>query len=115
MNALPNRLPPRISYRDLPSAPDPDDPELVTLMGVVSRLPEEGRMEMLRGMLLSALAFDRTGDPEFLSSHAEAALVTMRIRRDPEDEKALNAARYLQPAAPGHTVDVEEMLARRGL
>jgi hypothetical protein len=115
MNALPNRLPPRTNYLDLTGLPDLDDPDLVAMMGTVSRLAEEGRMEMLRGMLRTALAFDRTGDPEFLSSHAEAALVTMRIRRDPEDEKALNAARYLQPAAPGHTVDVEEMLARRGL
>ena len=113
MTELPHRLPPRPSFHDFPGLPDRDDPELVALMGVISRLPEEGKEEMFRGMLLSALAFDRTGDPEFLSSHAEAALVTVRIRRDPEDEKALNGARYLKPS--GRTVNVGQMLAERGL
>jgi hypothetical protein len=113
MNALPNRLPPRTGFRGLDGLPDRDDPELVTLMGVVSRLPKGGMEEIVCSLTRIALAFDRTADPEFLTTLAEDHLVTLRIRRDPETEKALNAPH--RPADPADTLDVEEMLARHGL
>lgn len=98
----------------MPGLPAQDDAELAELMEVISRLPRENVDEIARDMLRAALAHERTGDPGHLACLAEDALVTIRLRRDPELDRALREAPR-KPAGPDGSVDVEEMLRERGL
>lgn len=107
-------LPVKQSFTTLPGLPGRDDPELVHLMATAGRLPREGLEEIARSLLRCALGRERTGDDAFLTSLAQDALVTMRLRGDPECEKALSEAPS-HPAGPAASVDVREMLAQRGL
>lgn len=98
----------------MPGLPPRDDDELRTLMEVVSRLPREGVEEIARCLLRAALGHKRSGAPEYLVNLAEDSLVTIGLRRDPGLDRALREAPST-PAAPGGSVDVEEMLRARGL
>lgn len=94
--------------------PNRDDAELAGLMEAVGRLPRPAVEAVVRKLYRAALAYERTDNVDYLSCLADDALVTMRLRDDPEYEKALTDA----PSAPGgfdDAVDVEGLLARRGL
>jgi hypothetical protein len=98
----------------MPGLPARDDAELRELMEVIARLPRENVDEIARDLLRAALGRQRTGDSSYLASLAEDALVTIRLRRDPELDRALRDAPK-KPAGPSGSVDVEEMLRERGL
>jgi hypothetical protein len=78
-----------------------DDAELAALMEAVSRLPQDGAEEVIRNLLRAALGYERTGREGYLTSLADAALVTFRTRRDAEDQKVLDAV----PASPASPED----------
>lgn len=104
----------KLPFTHLPGLPSRDDPELNSLMHTVGRLPRASVEECVRNLFRVALAHRRTGDVEYLTCFAEDALVSMRLRGNPDVEQALNDA----PTTPSHADDcvaVEEMLARRGL
>lgn len=98
----------------MPGLPARDDPELTELMEVIARLPRENVDEVARNLLRAALGHQRTGDPDYLTRLAEDALVTIRLRRDPELDRALTRAPR-HPAGPGGSIDVEEFLREHGL
>jgi hypothetical protein len=98
----------------MPGLPERDDAELRELMEVITRLPRENVEEIARDLLRAALGHQRTGDPSYLTGLADDALVTIRLRRDPELDRALRDAPR-KPAGPSGSVDVEEMLRERGL
>jgi hypothetical protein len=101
-------------FTTLDGIPPQDDPELATLMEAVRRLPRDRADTVIESMLRCALGYERTGSQEFLTKLASNALVTFRVRRDPEDQKTLDAAR----PAPGHAAeaaDLDEVFARLGL
>ena len=98
----------------LPGLPGRDDAEVAELMEVVSRLPRENVEEVVRDLLRAAAGYQRSGDSSYLTGLAEDALVTLRLRSDPEVDRALRDAPR-KPAGPGGSVDVEAMLAERGL
>ncbi len=83
-------------------------------MEAVSRLPQDGAEEVIRNLLRAALGYERTGREGYLTSLADAALVTFRTRRDAEDQKVLDAV-PASPASPEDAMDVDEVLARHGL
>jgi hypothetical protein len=83
-------------------------------MEVVTRLPRENVEEITRDLLRAALGHKRTGDHGYLTCLAEDALVTIRLRRDPELDRALAQAPK-EPVGPRSSVDVEEMLREHGL
>jgi hypothetical protein len=98
----------------LPGLPGRDDAEVAELMEVIGRLPRENVEEVVRDLLRAAAGYQRSGDSSYLTGLAEDALVTIRLRSDPEVDRALRDAPR-KPAGPGGSVDVEEMLAERGL
>lgn len=98
----------------LPGLPSRDDAEVEELMDVISRLPRENLEEIARSLLRAALATKRTGSPEYLECLAEDTLVTFRLRRDAEVDRAIREA-PAKPAGPGGSVDVEKMLRERNL
>jgi hypothetical protein len=98
----------------MPGIPARDDDELSELMEVMTRLPRENVDEVARSLLRAALGYERTGDGGYLTRLAQDALVTIRLRRDPEVDRALREAPD-KPADPAQTLDVEEMLRERGL
>lgn len=101
-------------FNMMPGMPSRDDDELGELMEVITRLPRENVDEVARSLLRAALGYERTGDPEYLTRLAQDALVTARLRRDPEVDRALREAPD-KPTGPAQTLDVEEMLRERGL
>jgi hypothetical protein len=98
----------------LPGLPARDDAEVAELMEVITKLPRENVEEIARDLLRAAVGRDRTGDSSYLDCLATDALVTLRLRSDPELDRALRDAPK-KPAGPGGSVDVEEMLRERGL
>jgi hypothetical protein len=109
-----SQAPVKQAFHLLPGLPASDDPELSDLMEVIARLPRANVEEIARDLLRAALARKRTGDPGYLTCLAEDALVTIRLRTDPELDKALAQAPK-EPAGPGRSIDVEDMLRERGL
>jgi hypothetical protein len=77
-------------------------------------LPRQNVEEIARDLLRAALGHRRTGDHGYLTCLAEDALVTIRLRRDPELDRALTQAPK-KPADPKGPVGVEEMLRECGL
>jgi hypothetical protein len=101
-------------FSALDGIPSQDDPELTALMAAVRRLPRDRADTVIESMLMCALGYERTGSQEFLTRLASSALVTFRVRRDPEDQKALDAVPpCLGPAADA--ADLDEVFARLGL
>ncbi len=98
----------------MPGLPSRDDAELGELMEIIGRLPSENVDEIARNLLRAALGYRRTGNPSYLACLAEDALVSIRLRRDPELDRALREAPK-KPVGPEGSVDVEEMLRERGL
>lgn len=98
----------------MPGLPGRDDAEVAELMEVIAKLPRENVEEVVRDLLRAAAGRDRTGDSSYLDCLATDALVTIRLRSDPEVDRALRDAPR-KPAGPGGSVDVEAMLAERGL
>jgi hypothetical protein len=98
----------------MPGMPARDDDELGELMDVITRLSRENLDEVARSLLRAGLGYERTGDAQYLTCLAQDALVTVRLRRDPEVDRALREAPD-KPAGPAQTLDVEEMLRERGL
>jgi hypothetical protein len=94
--------------------PPRDDAELEGLMAAAGRLPRATLEEIITNVFRASLAYERTGNTEFLTCLAEDALVTIRIRRDPESNKAFEDAPD-KPGSPEDTVDLEEVLRARGL
>jgi hypothetical protein len=98
----------------LPGLPPRDDAGTAELMDAVSGLPRENLQEIARSLLRAALATERTGSPQYLECLAEDTLATFRLRRDAGVGRAIREA-PAQPAGPGGSVDVEEMLRERGI
>jgi hypothetical protein len=101
-------------FGQMAGLPARDDKELGPLMEAAARLPSAAAEEVIRSLLRAAVGYERTGDTRYLTCLAQDALVTFRLRRDPETGKALDAA----PESPGDAADatdVEEVLARHGL
>jgi hypothetical protein len=101
------------AFSTMPGIPERDDPELLALMEAVRRLPAERAVTFIESTVRCALGFERTGDPEFLTRSARSALGTLRVRRDPEDQKALDAVPPVREPS-GDASDVDEVLARLG-
>jgi hypothetical protein len=87
----PEALPGDRRFTSLDGVPSHDDPELMTLMEAVRRLPRDRADTAIESLLRCALGYERTQNPEFLTRLASNALVTLRARRDPENQKALDA------------------------
>jgi hypothetical protein len=105
---------PRQRFTALDGIPPQDDPELAALMEAVRRLPRDRADTVIESMLMCALGYGRTGSQEFLTRLASNALVTFRVRRDPEDQKALDAARPA-PGPAADAADLNEVFTRLGL
>lgn len=101
-------------FTSLDGLPPQDDPELTALMDVVRRLPRDRADTVVESMLRCVLGYTRTGQQEFLTRLASNALVTFRVRRDPEDQKALDTTRSA-PGAAEEAADLDEVFARLGL
>lgn len=102
------------AFADTPGLPPQDDAELSELMSTVTRIPREAIEEIVRNVFRAALGYERTGNNEFLTCVAHDGLVTIRLRRDPESDKALEDAPD-KPGSPEDTVDLEEVLRARSL
>lgn len=101
-------------FAHMPGLVSREDPELHDLMETAHRLPQAATQALLRNVYRAALSYERTGNPDYLTCLASDTLVTMRLHGDPEYEKVINEA----PTSPGDSdaaVDVDDMLARRGL
>jgi|ERR1700733_1239939 len=98
----------------LPGLPSRDDAEVGELMDVISRLPRENLEEIARSLLRAALANKRAANPGYLQCLAEDTLVTFRLRRDAEVDRAIREA-PVKPAGPEGSVEVEKMLRERSL
>lgn len=99
----------------LDGLPAQGDPELTTLMEAVRRLPRDRADTVIESLLRCALGYERTGNQEFLTRLAGNALVTVRARRNPENQKALDAAPRADPGAAASASDLDEVFARLGL
>jgi hypothetical protein len=84
-------------FTALDGVPAQDDPELTVLMEAVRRLPRDRADTTIESTLRCALGYQRTGNPEFLTRLASNARVTFRTRRDPENQKALDAIPLCKP------------------
>ena len=102
---------PKQPFDEMPGLPSHEDAELNELMTLASRMPRTALESIVCSLYRAALGYERTGDAAYLICLAEDALVTMRLRSDPEYEKALNDAPG-RPARPDETLDLEEVLAR---
>lgn len=98
----------------LDGIPPQDDPELTALMEAVRRLPRDRADTEIESTLRCALGYQRTGNPEFLTSLASSAPTTFRVRRDPENQKALDAV-PADPSPASDATDLDEVFARLGL
>jgi hypothetical protein len=105
---------PKQPFDQMTGLPTRDDKELEPLMEAAARLPSAAAEEVIRSLLRAAVGYERTGDVRYLTCLAQDALVTFRLRRDPETGKALDAA-PASPGDPADAADVEEVLARHGL
>ena len=106
--------PVKIPFDCIDGCPRADDPAVTGLMNVFAKLPRENLDYALSNFFRAAVAWERTGRSDYLTTLAEDALVTVRRRGDPEVDKALRNA-PTQPAAPEDTVDVCEFLREQGL
>jgi hypothetical protein len=101
-------------FTALDGLPPQDDPELARLMEAVRRMPRDRADTVIESLLMCALGYERTGSQEFLTGLASSALVTFRVRRDPEDQKTLDAVRP-DPGPAAEAADLDEVFARLGL
>jgi hypothetical protein len=91
--------------------PPRDDKELAVLMEAAGRLPAGHAQETIRTLLRASLGYERTGNAGILTGLADSALVSFRVRRNPDDQKVLDAEPPdLDPADVG--IGMDEMLAR---
>ena len=104
----------KIPFDALEGLPGEDDHAVAELMGIISSLPEESHLYTISLFMRAAVGWERTGSAQFLTTLAQDALVTTRLRRDPEVDRALRNA-PTKPAAPEDTVDVREFLKEQGL
>lgn len=104
-------LSPKLPFADMPGLPARADAELSELMATAGDLPRTALESIIRNLYRAALGYERTGNAGYLTCLAEDALVTMRLRGDPEYNRTLSDAPG-KPARPGETLDLEEMLAR---
>lgn len=104
----------KISFDALEGLPAEDDPAVAELMRVISSLAEENHLYTISLLMRAAVAWERTGNADYLTTLAQDALVTTRLRRDPEVDRALRNA-PTKPAAPEDTVNVREFLKEQGL
>lgn len=88
-------------FTALDGIPARDDPELAVLMVAVRRLPRDRADTCIESMLRCALGHERTGNVEFLTRLASNALVSIRTRRNPEDQKALDSAEAVPDSSGG--------------
>jgi hypothetical protein len=105
---------PKQPFDQMAGLPERDDKELGPLMEAAARLPQAAVDEVIRSLLRAAIGYERTENARYLTCLAQDALVTFRLRRDPETGKALDAA-PASPSDPADAADVEEVLARLGL
>ena len=104
----------KLPFARMPGLPGWEDPELAEIMSVVMRLPRGAADEVIRNLFRAALGYERTGDSALLACLARDALVTMRLRRDPDSDRELSEAPN-KPASMADTLDVEELLRERGM
>lgn len=112
-NHVMERLPPR---PEVPGYPARDDAEVVTIMAAAAKLPRDGNevgiVNVVRGAVRAALAFERTGDIRHLSGHAEVLLKCLRMRTHPD---WVEFPPDNGPCDPADTLSVEDALAQHGL
>lgn len=106
--------PVKIAFAYMDGVPADDDQAVAELMQVFTSLPRENVEYALRNFFRAAVGWERTGREDYLTCLAEDALVTTRLRRDPEVDRALRNA-PTKPAAPEDTVDTDEFLKGHGL
>ncbi len=104
----------KIPFDLMDGVPASDDREVNELAEVIASLPDHNVESFIRGVYRAMLGWERTGNPEVLASFADGTLVTTRLRRDPETDRALREA-PTKPAAPEDSVNVEDALRERGL
>lgn len=103
----------KIPFDLMDGAPATDDHEAAELAGMIASLPDHQIETFVRGVYRAMLGWERTGNTGMLTTFAEDALVTTRLRRDPKVDEAYRKARRT-PAGPDGTVDVDEMLREIG-
>jgi hypothetical protein len=106
--------PVKIAFTYMDGLPADDDEAVAELTKVYASLPRENLENAIRLLMRAAVGWERTGRTDYLTCLAEDTLVTTRLRRDPEVDRALRNAPQ-KPAAPGDSVNVTEMLRERGL
>jgi hypothetical protein len=104
----------KIPLTEMDGVPAADDPAVAELTEVFASLPRENLEWAISLLMRAAVGWERTGRTACLEALAESALVTTRLRRDPETDRALREA-PAKPAAPDDSVSVEEALRERGL
>jgi len=106
--------PVKIAFTYMDGLPAGDDEAVAELMKAYASLPRENLQYTVGLLMRAAVGWERTGRADYLTCLAEDALVTTRLRRDPEVDRALRNAPQ-KPAAPCDAVNVTEMLRDRGL
>lgn len=109
---IPN--PQKLPFAYMEGLPALDDEELNSLTATASRLPRASVDKIVRHLCRAALGHERTGNADYLTCLSEDALVTLRLRSDPESDKAYEDAPD-KPAPADETISVEELLRDRGL
>jgi hypothetical protein len=104
----------KIPFDALEGLPGDSDLAVAELMKIVSSLPEESHLYTISLLMRAAVAWERTGNAQYLTMLAQDVLVTTRLRRDSEVDRALRNA-PTKPAAPEDTVNVREFLKEQGL
>jgi hypothetical protein len=104
----------KIPFTSMDGLPAADDLAVTELMEVFASLPRENLEYAISLLMRAAVGWERTGRTDYLTSLADDALVTTRLRRDAETDRALREA-PAKPAAPEDSVDVTEALRERGL
>lgn len=100
----------------LEGLPAEDDPELMILMEAVRRMPRDRADTVIESLLMCALGYERTKRPEFMTRLARSVLVAFRMRRDPEDQKALDSAHLIPEPGPDEKgSDLDDVFRRVGL
>lgn len=69
-----------------------DDPEVTTAVDVVANLPWPERQRVLAALASAVCGYHRTHDVAVLADFARDFSATVRLRKDPDYEKALTEA-----------------------
>lgn len=82
----------RLSGPAAPYGVEFDDPEVTAAADVVANLPAPERQRVLTALTSAVCGYQRTHDPACLTDFARDFSATVRLRKDPDYEKALTEA-----------------------